>query len=68
MSSKSLADKVVLLYVFMPIIRAELQTLVDTHNAHPIRTQRNRAHHVAGVARNSNSIENSRNVRPSYVA
>jgi hypothetical protein len=33
----------------MPIIRSELQTFVDTHNAHPIRAQRNRAHHVAGV-------------------
>jgi hypothetical protein len=38
-----------LLFVFMPIIRSELQTFVDTHNAHPIRTQRNRAYHVAGV-------------------
>jgi hypothetical protein len=33
----------------MPIIRSELQAFVDTHNAHPIRAQRNRAHHVAGV-------------------
>jgi hypothetical protein len=46
---QSLADKVVLLFVFMPIIRSELQTFVDTHNAHPIRVQRNRSHHVAGV-------------------
>jgi hypothetical protein len=33
----------------MPIIRSELQTFVDTHNAHPIRAQPKRAHHVAGV-------------------
>jgi hypothetical protein len=46
---QSLADKVVLLFVFMPIIRSELQTFVDIHNAHPIRVQRNRAHHVAGI-------------------
>jgi len=46
---QTLADKVVLLFVFMPIIRLELQTFVDTYNAHPIRTQRNRAYHVAGV-------------------
>jgi hypothetical protein len=46
---QSLADKVVLLHVFIPIIRSELQAFIDTHNAHPIRTQRNRAHHVAGV-------------------
>lgn len=45
----SVADRVVLLFVFMPIIRAELHAFVDTHNAHPIRKQRNRDHHVAGA-------------------
>jgi len=44
-----IADKVVLLFVFMPIIRSELQAFVDTHNAHRIRAQRKRSHHVAGV-------------------
>jgi len=43
------ADRVVLLFIFMPIIRAELHAFVDTHNAHPIRKQRNRDHHVAGA-------------------
>jgi hypothetical protein len=43
------ADKVVLLFVFMPIIRSELQAFVDTHNAHRIRAQPKRMHHVAGV-------------------
>jgi hypothetical protein len=46
---QSIADKGVLLFVFMPIIWSELQMFVNTHNAHPIRVQRNRAHHVAGV-------------------
>jgi hypothetical protein len=40
---------VVLLFRFMSIIRSELQTFVDTHNTRPIRVQRNRAYHVAGV-------------------
>jgi len=43
------ADRIILLFVFMPIIRQELVTFVNTHNAHPIRRQRNRVHHVAGV-------------------
>jgi hypothetical protein len=46
---QTVVDKVVLLFIFMPIIRSELQTFVDTHNAHPIRAQPKRAHHVAGV-------------------
>ena len=33
----------------MPILRQELQTFIDTHNAHPIRAQRNRSLHVPGV-------------------
>jgi hypothetical protein len=43
------ADRIVLLFVFMLIIRQELVTFVNTHNAYPIRRQRNRVHHVAGV-------------------
>jgi len=46
---QTVVDKVVLLFVFMPIIRSELHTFVDTHNAHPIRAQPKRAHHVAGI-------------------
>jgi hypothetical protein len=44
-----IADQVVVLFIFMPILRQELQTFVDTHNAHPIRAQRNRSLHVPGV-------------------
>lgn len=44
-----LADQVVLLFIFMPILREELTTFVNVHNAHPIRAQKNRAHHVPGI-------------------
>lgn len=37
------------LFLFMPIIREELTAFVQTHNAHPIRAQRNRSQHVPGV-------------------
>ena len=43
------ADRIALLFVFMPIIRQELVAFVDTHNAHPIRRQRQRVYHVPGV-------------------
>jgi hypothetical protein len=33
----------------MPILREELTTFVNVHNAHPIRAQKNRAHHVPGA-------------------
>jgi hypothetical protein len=33
----------------MPLIREELKTFVNTHNAHPIRAQKNRSQHVPGV-------------------
>jgi hypothetical protein len=44
-----LADRVVFLYLFMPILRNELKSFVSTHNAHKIRAQPKRSHHVAGV-------------------
>jgi hypothetical protein len=43
------ADKVVLLFVFMPLIRAELIEFVNDHNAYPIRAQPKREYHIAGV-------------------
>src|SRR5205085_1219184 len=43
------ADQIVFLYLFMPILRDELKSFVDTHNAHRIRAQPNRSNHVAGV-------------------
>jgi hypothetical protein len=42
-------DKVILLFVFMPLIRAELIEFVNDHNAHPIRRQPKREYHVSGV-------------------
>jgi hypothetical protein len=44
-----LADRVVVLFLFMPILREELTAFVRIHNAHPIRAQRNRSQHVPGV-------------------
>ena len=44
-----LADQVVVLFLFMPILRQELNTFVSTHNAHPIRRQNNRSMHVPGA-------------------
>jgi hypothetical protein len=44
-----LADQVVFRYLFMPILRDELVSFVGTWNAHKIRAQPNRSHHVPGV-------------------
>lgn len=44
-----LADQVVILFLFMPILRRELTAFVSTHNTHPIRAQKNRSQHVPGV-------------------
>jgi SOS response regulatory protein OraA/RecX len=44
-----LADQVVVLFLFMPLLRKELTAFVNTHNAHPIRAQKNRSQHVPGV-------------------
>jgi hypothetical protein len=44
-----LADQVLVLFLFMPLLREELNTFVRTHNAHPIRAQKNRSQHVPGV-------------------
>ena len=43
------ADKIALLFVFMPIIRTELQQFVEDCNEYPIRPQPKRSHHVAGT-------------------
>jgi len=42
-------DRVVFLFVFVPILRDEIATFVETWNEHRIRSQRNRANHVAGI-------------------
>jgi hypothetical protein len=44
-----LPDRIILLFIFMPILRSELFDWVDDHNALPIRPQRERSQHVAGV-------------------
>jgi hypothetical protein len=38
-----------LLFIFMPLIRAELIEFVNNHNAYPIRAQPKREYHIAGV-------------------
>src|SRR5205823_13701823 len=43
------ADVVVMLFIFMPLIREELAEFVQDKNEYPIRPQKNRAYHVAGV-------------------
>jgi hypothetical protein len=43
------ADRIVLLFVFMPLIRYELNEFVQVKNEHPIRRQRNRELHVPGI-------------------
>ena len=43
-----LADRIVFLFVFVPILRHELYSYVETHNAHRIRPQLARSNHVPG--------------------
>ena len=43
------ADQIVFLYLFMPILRDELNAFVSTWNGHRIRAQSNRSQHIAGV-------------------
>jgi len=47
--SDVLEDRVVFLFVFVPILRDEIATFVETWNEHRIRSQRNRPNHVAGI-------------------
>jgi hypothetical protein len=46
--SDMIADRVVFLFVFVPILRHELYRYVETHNDHRIRPQLARANHVPG--------------------
>jgi hypothetical protein len=43
------ADQIVIRFLFMPILREELTAFAATHNAHPIRVQKNRLQHVPGA-------------------
>jgi hypothetical protein len=38
-----------MLFVFMPILRHELEVFLLDHNEYPIRRQKERAYHVPGV-------------------
>jgi hypothetical protein len=42
-------DCVVMQFVFMPLVREELNQFVLDKNAHPIRRQKNRSYHVPGI-------------------
>jgi hypothetical protein len=46
--SDLLSDRVVFLFVFVPILRHELHSYVKTHNNHTIRPQLARANHIPG--------------------
>lgn len=45
----ALEDRIVFLFVFVPILRSEISTYVETWNAHYIRPQKQRANHMAGI-------------------
>ena len=46
--SDVLEDRVVFLFVFVPILRREIATYVETWNEHRIRPQPGRPNHIAG--------------------
>jgi hypothetical protein len=43
-----LADRVIFQFIFMPIIRYEINLFKETHNEHRIRRQRKRQNHISG--------------------
>ena len=47
--SDALEDRVVFLFVFVPILRSEIKAFVETWNEHRIRPQKHRPNHVAGI-------------------
>lgn len=47
--SDVLEDRIVFLFVFVPIIRSEISTYVEIWNAHRIRPQKQRGNHIAGI-------------------
>ena len=47
--SDALEDRVVFLFVFIPILRSEISTYVETWNHHRIRPQKARPNHIAGI-------------------
>ena len=47
--SDALEDQIVFLFVFVPILRSEIGTYMETWNAHHIRPQKRRPNHAAGI-------------------
>ncbi|KAK3983787.1 hypothetical protein QBC44DRAFT_302540 [Cladorrhinum sp. PSN332] len=48
-SKNSLADRIALLYIYMPIIRKEMQVWIREYNTHKIRYQKNLKHGITGI-------------------
>ena len=42
-------DRVILVFIFMPILRDAINDWVEDHNATPIRPQRHRSEHIPGI-------------------
>jgi len=47
--SENKSDRVVWVFIFLPLLRSEINTFVEVQNAHRIRTQPNRPYHIAGI-------------------
>jgi hypothetical protein len=47
--SDVLKDRVIFLFIFVLILRSEINTYIETWNEHRIRPQSHRANHVAGI-------------------
>jgi hypothetical protein len=43
------SDRILIVFVFLPLLRHEIDTYVRIHNAHHIRVQEKREHHVPGI-------------------
>jgi hypothetical protein len=47
--SDALEDRIVFLFIFVPILRSEIFIYVETWNQHRIRPQKARPNHIAGI-------------------
>ena len=47
-ASDYLEDRIIFLFIFVPILRHELHSYIEVHNEHRIRPQLKRDHHIAG--------------------
>jgi hypothetical protein len=48
--SDVLEDRIVFLFIFIPILRSKINIYIETWNKHRIRPQSHRANHVAGIS------------------